>query len=215
MSDGAWNALCAARHPASPARDLSMWVSEGAWGARSGDYSAHFRADGAALSWDVQLRGEDALAQAAVAFAFRGLPGDRVVTLSDPVAGWSRRVRDGERVPLALASSGRTLRVSVTSDGAPVLESGVAGLRALAPNPFAGRAALSFALPVGGDVTVDVLDVSGRRVTLIARRGLAPGEHVVEWDGRDASGRQVRPGVYLARWSAGGRTGAARLVAVR
>jgi hypothetical protein len=60
------------------------------------------------------------------------------------------------------------------------------------PNPApAGRSVL-IEHDGGGDATVDVYSVSGR---LIRRLSGAP----VIWDGRDAAGRAVAPGRYLAR----------------
>ena len=43
----------------------------------------------------------------------------------------------------------------------------------------------------------------------------AAGKHSVQWDGRDAFGAQVTPGVYFVRLSTGGQNTHARIVAVR
>lgn len=43
---------------------------------------------------------------------------------------------------------------------------------------------------------------------------LSVGSHVLEWDGRDGSGRDVPDGVYYARVSANGGTLSRRLVRV-
>ncbi|MCA9752189.1 MAG: T9SS type A sorting domain-containing protein, partial [Gemmatimonadetes bacterium] len=59
------------------------------------------------------------------------------------------------------------------------------------PNPSSGTVTVS----VGStDVSVDVYDVSGRRVASFAgSAGRA------DWDGRDGSGRTVSAGIYFAR----------------
>jgi hypothetical protein len=54
-----------------------------------------------------------------------------------------------------------------------------------------------------GSGALRLYDLRGRRiferaVTVTAGRGLAA------WDGRDASGAIVRPGVYMARWEVEG-----------
>ena len=64
----------------------------------------------------------------------------------------------------------------------------------------------------GGDVRVGIYDVTGRRVRSLERLGAGPGEQVLVWDGRDGGGRQLAPGVYLARYQAGAAHGTRRLV---
>jgi hypothetical protein len=67
------------------------------------------------------------------------------------------------------------------------------------PNPARGPLGLRFTLPEDAAVTLAILDVSGRRVRGLASGSLPAGEHVVNWDLRDADGRPVRSGVYFAR----------------
>jgi hypothetical protein len=66
------------------------------------------------------------------------------------------------------------------------------------PNPFNPATTIRFGVPVSGKVAVEIYDVTGRRVrTLVERVGEAGREHVVQWDGRDASGREMPSGVYF------------------
>jgi hypothetical protein len=71
------------------------------------------------------------------------------------------------------------------------------------PNPFgpglAPATRLSFHLGRAEHVTVDVVDVAGRRCRLLHEGELAPGSHTVEWNGRDASGRWLPAGAYWLR----------------
>lgn len=197
------------RLPDSPGPAPAIWAA-----AAGAEWSALYGDDAQQLEWDVFVRGGGALSQASLAVSFDGVPEGREVTLSDPVAGWTRVLDGGENVTLALGGEPRRLVVRVASSGA-VAPAGVATLRALAPNPFAESTALSFVLPVAGDLDAQVYDVGGRRVATLSRRGLSAGEHVIQWNGRDGSGVRVRPGVYLLRWSAGGRSGAARIVSLQ
>ncbi|MCC6650410.1 MAG: T9SS type A sorting domain-containing protein [Candidatus Eisenbacteria bacterium] len=207
QGDGA--ARSYARLPDSPGASPALWtVADGA------EWSAHYGDDAQQLEWNVYVRGGGALAQGALEVAFDGVPEGREVTLSDPAAGWTRVLQGGEDVALALGAEPRRLVVRVAASGA-VAPAGVATLRALAPNPFAESTALSFVLPVAGDLDAQVYDVGGRRVATLSRRGLSAGEHVIQWNGRDGSGVRVRPGVYLLRWSAGGQSGAARIVSLQ
>jgi flagellar hook assembly protein FlgD len=52
-------------------------------------------------------------------------------------------------------------------------------------------------------VRLEVFDAQGRRVRVLADASFAPGEHALAWDGTDANGQRVRPGVYLYRMTAG------------
>jgi hypothetical protein len=74
---------------------------------------------------------------------------------------------------------------------------------AMNPNPCMGATAFSFQLPSAADVSVAIIDPSGRLVREIALTGLASGGHVVQWDGRDKAGVPCGPGLYLARLSHG------------
>ena len=86
---------------------------------------------------------------------------------------------------------------------------------AVSPNPAAGPAHLAWTLPASGRVTLEVLDVTGRRVASLFEGDAAAGPHALRWDGRDASGRAVPPGVYLARLVTPGAVATTRLVRVR
>jgi hypothetical protein len=45
---------------------------------------------------------------------------------------------------------------------------------------------------------VDVIDVNGRWVACALEELLPAGTHLAVWNGRDAGGRPVAPGVYFA-----------------
>lgn len=66
-------------------------------------------------------------------------------------------------------------------------------------NPSCGGATFTAAIPVATAGTVRVFDIAGRLVRTVWQGRFAPGEHVLEWDGRDADGRPVASGVYYAR----------------
>ncbi len=71
------------------------------------------------------------------------------------------------------------------------------------PNPFGGGTTIRFDVPIATRVKLEVFDAQGRRVRVLADGAYAPGEHTLAWDGTDAGGARVRPGVYLYRMSAG------------
>ncbi len=93
---------------------------------------------------------------------------------------------------------------------------GIAPLRfalsAAWPNPSRGVVTATLDLPRNERVEVAVFDALGRRVATPLSGAPGAGRHAVAWDGRDASGRPARAGVYFLRASAGGATVSRRVV---
>jgi len=89
--------------------------------------------------------------------------------------------------------------VPQSTTSAPVISAPAMLEFSLAPNPSRGSTELVFALPRAGHASVDVFDVTGRRVARLADGGFTAGLHRVRWDGRDDGGSRVAAGVYLAR----------------
>jgi flagellar hook capping protein FlgD len=86
----------------------------------------------------------------------------------------------------------------------------------ISPNPARGEQRLRFELRAPSRAHVAVFDVAGRLVrALDDRQLLAPGEHEWIWDGRDANGRLVSPGVFFLRVQCDGAQSEAKLVRLR
>jgi hypothetical protein len=78
-----------------------------------------------------------------------------------------------------------------------------------------GQAVFSFRLPEAGTVSLEIIDVRGRRVrTLLAGESMLGGDYECTWTHRDQDGRSVASGVYLARFRAGPFAGVKRVVVV-
>ena len=71
------------------------------------------------------------------------------------------------------------------------------------PNPFERTTTIRFELPRETTARLEVFDLQGRRVAVLADGPLPTGYHAVDWDRRDFQGVRVRPGVYLYRLAAG------------
>ncbi|MCX5801757.1 MAG: hypothetical protein NTX17_10295 [Candidatus Eisenbacteria bacterium] len=104
-------------------------------------------------------------------------------------------------------------------EAGPVLvrpcEGGVrVGFIGVRPNPSGVGFMLGYYAGARREAEFEVLDLSGRLVRRIECSG---GEGEVLWDGRDERGKEVRPGVYFARFLAGGcaRGGVQKLVVLR
>jgi hypothetical protein len=82
-------------------------------------------------------------------------------------------------------------------------------------NPFVTGTAFRLAVPSSARPSVDVFDVSGRRVRSLVPRVDASGRGTLHWDGRDTAGRPVAPGVYFAHLRAGDQGITRKVVRVR
>jgi len=80
------------------------------------------------------------------------------------------------------------------------------------PSPAKTSTRFTFKLPSRTDATIEVLDVSGRRVRELIRAELSPGEHEVVWDLKDDGGHLSRAGVYFVRAKALGEQFMRRVV---
>jgi photosystem II stability/assembly factor-like uncharacterized protein len=65
------------------------------------------------------------------------------------------------------------------------------------PNPFTRHTAIHFYLSEPGDVVLAVYDMNGRQIRTLLDGFRTDGSHKVEWSGEDATGRQVKPGIYI------------------
>jgi ELWxxDGT repeat protein len=92
----------------------------------------------------------------------------------------------------------------------PELASDRFGLRVAYPNPARDRVTLGFALRSASRVRLEVFDLLGRSVAVLAARPFAAGDHRVTWE----SGGEPA-GVYVARLTIGEATYAHRLTLVR
>jgi len=113
----------------------------------------------------------------------------RALASGDPHVGFARLVaRDANNRSVALGQAGRP------ADG-PMVTS----LQAAAPNPFHESAQLGFSLAQGGNVSLAIYSVDGRKVRTLYSGTREAGAYRAIWNGRDDAGKQVQPGVFFAR----------------
>jgi hypothetical protein len=74
------------------------------------------------------------------------------------------------------------------------------------PNPFNSATAVLFGLPVEAEVKIEIYDILGRLVRVLADDTMPAGYHRVVWDGRDAERQTVSSGVYMLRMQSGNRS---------
>ena len=83
-----------------------------------------------------------------------------------------------------------------------------------APNPMRASTRMTCRLPAasaGGRMTLEVFSLDGRRLRVLRDEAAASGTSETTWDGRDAAGRRLAPGVYLARLAYGSKSVVTRL----
>jgi len=67
------------------------------------------------------------------------------------------------------------------------------------PNPFNPVSTIRYELPQASDVSLIVYDILGREVARLLDSYMEPGYHQTVWNGRNASGRELPSGIYIAR----------------
>jgi len=67
------------------------------------------------------------------------------------------------------------------------------------PNPFNANTQIAFALPKAGKTTLEIFNILGQKVNTLLDEYMEAGNKIVNWDGRDVSGREVPSGIYFYR----------------
>jgi hypothetical protein len=83
------------------------------------------------------------------------------------------------------------------------------------PNPTRGDALMRFDLPRSGTITLEIFNLSGRRVRELSSGLLDAGRQTMVWDGRNEHGHPAASGLYLVRLRAGTDQATRRLVLLR
>ncbi|HUU45724.1 MAG TPA: M6 family metalloprotease domain-containing protein [Acidobacteriota bacterium] len=83
------------------------------------------------------------------------------------------------------------------------------------PNPFNPATMIHYACDGAAPIVLEVYDILGRRVAQLASGLVTPGEHELEWDGRDDAGHPVASGVYFARLQSGSAATVRKMVLIR
>jgi len=84
-----------------------------------------------------------------------------------------------------------------------------------APNPFSRAIKIRYSLNAEIQTIIQVYDIMGRKIRVIANSIQKPGDYSIYWDGRDDAGRNVSSGVYILRFVAGDYTRNAKIVLTR
>jgi len=84
------------------------------------------------------------------------------------------------------------------------------------PSPSSGTFTIHYAVPHPERARVEVYDILGRKVSILADHVVGRGVYETEWSGTDRAGKRVGPGTYFCRVSvAGGGQVTSRLLLVQ
>jgi hypothetical protein len=86
---------------------------------------------------------------------------------------------------------------------------------AAGPNPFGRTTRLTYAVPHRGNVSLAIIDASGRNVRTLASGTRDQGRFSATWDGRSQTGALLPSGVYLYRYSLDSRQMTGKLTLTR
>lgn len=182
----------------------------------SDGYVSEFQPQAERMTWDVLAQGAEVPGEITLELKAFDVPTGARIWLTDAGTGTTREITPGGSVTIAATATPRPLRLEVVTAGAagPTPTILTDALRYSYPNPFATSTGFAFTLSRGGDIRVEIYDVAGRNVRRLERAAQGPGEYVLVWDGRDAGGKNLPSGVYLARYRAGTVSGVRRLIRV-
>ena len=71
------------------------------------------------------------------------------------------------------------------------------GVKQNIPNPFNPETRIAYEIPKAGEVTIEVFDLTGRKVRTLVHASEQPGSYQIVWDGRNDAGRTVSSGTYI------------------
>ena len=99
--------------------------------------------------------------------------------------------------------------------GVPLPHASATRIAQIHPNPFNPQVSIRLELQGSGPVRLEVYDLAGRLVKVLAVHQGAAGSQVVQWDGRDAQGREAASGVYMICLQEGGVVDVRRVALLR
>jgi hypothetical protein len=73
------------------------------------------------------------------------------------------------------------------------------------PNPFTASVHIEFTLTEQIPVELTVFDLNGNHIATLIHKTMPPGGHTITWNGKDLTGKEVKPGIYLLSFAVIGK----------
>lgn len=74
------------------------------------------------------------------------------------------------------------------------------------PNPFNPNTTIAFSIPENGMTSVKIYNLKGQIVTTLVNKDMEKGNHSINWNGLDHSGKAVSSGIYFLKVENGGKS---------
>lgn len=104
--------------------------------------------------------------------------------------------------------------VGVAGEAGAALPEGYALLQNY-PNPFNPSTSITYSIPVAAQVYLEIFNLLGQSVRVVADAREEAGVHTVQWDGRDSAGRILPSGIYLYRLNTGAVTLSQKMILMK
>ena len=150
-----------------------------------GKYELSLRT-GAVVKWDAKLLPEN--------LGFILIDGDERVNMRE-LSSW---VVGNERLYIEVSSLPREFSI-----------------KSISPNPFNSATRIKFVLPEDLSVSIEVYDINGRLVRILAQGKFGAGENEIIWDGTDEFGNNLPSGIYMIALRCGDKVTSARALITR
>ncbi len=83
------------------------------------------------------------------------------------------------------------------------------------PNPFNPTTMIKYSLPEAQHVTLEIYNSLGEKIRTLVNSARDAGNHTVQWDGLNSSGRSTASGMYLYKITAGKFTSVKKMLLIR
>jgi len=83
------------------------------------------------------------------------------------------------------------------------------------PNPFNSETMIEFNLPDGGATSVQIFDITGRKVAELFNGYLGAGINKLRWNGKDDKGHNLSSGVYFYKVTMGEKSAVGRMLTIQ
>ena len=83
------------------------------------------------------------------------------------------------------------------------------------PNPFSREITIDFSLNGNSDVTLDIYDLTGRKIITLVKGNLNKGGHRYVWNAQNFNGQRVPPGVYFYSLNTDNKTTSGKIILSR
>jgi flagellar hook assembly protein FlgD len=83
------------------------------------------------------------------------------------------------------------------------------------PNPFNSSIPIRYPLAAQTNVSMNVYDLSSKRVRKLINGFIGKGSHLIEWDSLNESGEEISSGIYVIQLSSGKYNAVKKIVQIR